>query len=533
MRKLGQVLGFEAMSLYNHVANKDDLLDGVLDLVLAETEPPSPEGDWDEAVRASAISIYAALRRHPWSSALLMTGRIRPARLRYMDSLLGRLREAGLLRGDDVLDLPPARRTHLRLRAVGSRLQPQVGRRGRARCVGHADARGLSVPARARRAAHERRHPPRRERVRARPRSDPGRPAQDARKTSRRVLTLQETWSRRRHDGETAEREGDPADRRDLERGHPESRDHRTPIHASQPRAPTRTGKGANWCTYTTWASRQQGETIRGEDILENLERRLGDRRWVLHPDRDALAHFFCAAASSSARLGWDGLRAELHAPFDALSAPPKLSPRGNLKVFEEIGLLRALSRRRARCRRRSLAGGKRSPTTTGLRVRARSERARRARPAREPRDRFHEQTRLQPEILEALDAPAATRRIWAARAHALFPSAPTRWWTCAAPAAAAVGVWPGVQRAASKLAREAITDSFMVLALPGRVLALGRNLADPYPDALVEPVDPELTALLARFEPGPLLPTIAAHATGGTSSSACTTSCTCSGRSS
>ena len=95
MRKLGQVLGFEAMSLYNHVANKDDLLDGVLDLILAESQPPAPEGDWEEAVRASAISIHAALRRHGWSSVLLMAGRIRPARLRYMDSLLGRLREAG------------------------------------------------------------------------------------------------------------------------------------------------------------------------------------------------------------------------------------------------------------------------------------------------------------------------------------------------------------------------------------------------------------------------------------------------------
>src|SRR3954464_1587708 len=94
MRKLGQALGFEAMSLYNHVANKDDLLDGILDLVLAESEPPAPDGGGKEAVRASAISIHAALRNHGWSSALLMTGRIRPARLRYMDSLLGRLREA-------------------------------------------------------------------------------------------------------------------------------------------------------------------------------------------------------------------------------------------------------------------------------------------------------------------------------------------------------------------------------------------------------------------------------------------------------
>ena len=95
MRKLGQVLGFEAMSLYNHIANKDDLLDGILDLVLQEGEPPAPVGDWAAAVRASAISVHAALRRHSWSAALMMTGRIRPTRLRYMDSLLGRLREAG------------------------------------------------------------------------------------------------------------------------------------------------------------------------------------------------------------------------------------------------------------------------------------------------------------------------------------------------------------------------------------------------------------------------------------------------------
>jgi AcrR family transcriptional regulator len=95
MRLLGQRLGFEAMSLYNHVTNKDDVLDGILDLVLDESEPPSPDGDWDAAVRTSAISVHEALRRHPWSCALLISpGRIRPARLRYMDLLLGRLREA-------------------------------------------------------------------------------------------------------------------------------------------------------------------------------------------------------------------------------------------------------------------------------------------------------------------------------------------------------------------------------------------------------------------------------------------------------
>jgi AcrR family transcriptional regulator len=96
MRELGRALGFEAMSLYNYVASKDDLLDGILDLVLAECEAPATDGDWAESVRRSAISVHDALRGHPWAPGLLMgPTRVRTARLRYMDSLLGRLREAG------------------------------------------------------------------------------------------------------------------------------------------------------------------------------------------------------------------------------------------------------------------------------------------------------------------------------------------------------------------------------------------------------------------------------------------------------
>src|SRR5262245_63701887 len=96
MRKLGQALGFEAMSLYNHVANKDDVLDGILDLVLSESEPPAPGEDWRTTIRRSAISVYDALRRHPWAVNLLMSpDRVRASRLRYMDALLAALREAG------------------------------------------------------------------------------------------------------------------------------------------------------------------------------------------------------------------------------------------------------------------------------------------------------------------------------------------------------------------------------------------------------------------------------------------------------
>ena len=64
MRKLGQSLGYEAMSLYNHVAHKDDLLHGILDLVLAEMEPPDPDGGLP-GIRASALSAHEALTHHP------------------------------------------------------------------------------------------------------------------------------------------------------------------------------------------------------------------------------------------------------------------------------------------------------------------------------------------------------------------------------------------------------------------------------------------------------------------------------------
>src|SRR4051795_8122197 len=80
MRRLGDELGFEAMSLYRHVGNKDAVLDGLLDLVLAEKEPPAPDGTWAVAVRRSAVSVRDALARHPWATSLLMSPeRVRPA----------------------------------------------------------------------------------------------------------------------------------------------------------------------------------------------------------------------------------------------------------------------------------------------------------------------------------------------------------------------------------------------------------------------------------------------------------------------
>jgi AcrR family transcriptional regulator len=96
MRGLAQQLGVEAMSLYHHVRNKQDLLGGMLDIVYSEIEPPSTEGEWRSAMRCSAISFHRVLLSHPWACSLL--GSVidpSPLRLRYMNALLGRLRSAG------------------------------------------------------------------------------------------------------------------------------------------------------------------------------------------------------------------------------------------------------------------------------------------------------------------------------------------------------------------------------------------------------------------------------------------------------
>ncbi len=96
MRTLAQELGAGAMSLYHHVAGKDELLGGMVDLVVREIDLPASEGEWKPAIRGSVISFHEALRRHRWAANLMMTpDRVLPARLRYMDALLGRLRQAG------------------------------------------------------------------------------------------------------------------------------------------------------------------------------------------------------------------------------------------------------------------------------------------------------------------------------------------------------------------------------------------------------------------------------------------------------
>jgi AcrR family transcriptional regulator len=96
MRKLGDKLGIEAMSLYNHVRNKEDILDGMVDVVFGEIALPPSGADWRTAMRLRAISVREVLRRHPWANGLMESrSSPGPANLRHHDAVLGSLRRAG------------------------------------------------------------------------------------------------------------------------------------------------------------------------------------------------------------------------------------------------------------------------------------------------------------------------------------------------------------------------------------------------------------------------------------------------------
>ncbi len=184
-----------------------------------------------------------------------------------------------------------------------------------------------------------------------------------------------------------------------------------------------------------------------------------------------------------TSRLG--RITAALHTPFDAIELASDAVARGNLKVFEEIGLefARYLHAPDFDAFAAALPAPLRQPFThyeQALRTddpKARTELCLLA----NLEIGLHEQTRLQPEILEALDAATSS----------------------AGPLWRRILGWP-LQRKLSRLSREVITRSLMVLTLPGTVLALGRHLDAPYPEALVALSSPELERLLARFEPVP-----------------------------
>ena len=113
MRRLGQELGVEAMALYRHVRNKDDLLEGLVEAVVGEIEHPYPSPDWKDAMRALVMSSRQVMLSHPWAPRVIIDRpTVGPATLRHIDAVLGILSAGGF-----AIDM-----AHHALHVLGSRI---------------------------------------------------------------------------------------------------------------------------------------------------------------------------------------------------------------------------------------------------------------------------------------------------------------------------------------------------------------------------------------------------------------------------
>jgi len=113
MRRLGQELGVEAMSLYTHVRSKDDLLDGMVEVVMGEIPSPRKGGPWQTTMRRAILAARGVLLRHPWAPAIIETRAAPgPATLRQYDTVMGILRQGGF----------SLEQTHHAIHLMGSRL---------------------------------------------------------------------------------------------------------------------------------------------------------------------------------------------------------------------------------------------------------------------------------------------------------------------------------------------------------------------------------------------------------------------------
>jgi len=290
-------------------------------------------------------------------------------------------------------------------------------------------------------------------------------------------------------------------------------------------------GGSANWCTYATWASRQAGQTIRKEDLQRTFERLFGRSEEATAAGNDVVR----AMADLSVRRGpdrvWDAVRRALDpdAPFEASA---DAVARGNRKVFAEIGLefARFLALVRPdgsvpeadfQAFQSSLRPGD-PPEGQGY-LRQAFDAYVQASTATDPGERaqlmlfgnlaigWHEQTRLQPEIAEALAAPFAepvklrrdlVRELVRHRRVGLLLRL-------------LVDLIPGrgtavrhelerLEARVREVAREAVTEMLMTLSVPGQVLDLGRDVPGTFPDDLRTITNAELRALLERVDPTP-----------------------------
>jgi hypothetical protein len=287
-----------------------------------------------------------------------------------------------------------------------------------------------------------------------------------------------------------------------------------------------RTGGAADWCAFATWASRQAGSTIRGEDLLDNLDRRLGRKKWLLAPlasfNRMLLRKGLFQPDTALGRVV-----AAIHSPFDAFERASAEVASGNLKVFAEIG--REFARFVATVpvdapddspEFVAFAAGLNpgEPPDGQDRLREAFSCYQRQRHEPDPGARAawillanlkigcHEQIRLQPQIVAAVDAPLVTAAAIGAHVlHTLVPGS-CRWpGLFHGPAALALGgLALVVRRDAVKVTREVVTEAMMVLSVPGAVLSLGRNLDAPVPELLAGAPRPFLASFVQEYDPCP-----------------------------
>lgn len=289
------------------------------------------------------------------------------------------------------------------------------------------------------------------------------------------------------------------------------------------------TGPGANWCAFATWASRQAGQSIRREDLARAFERLLRDA-----PEAEARADAVLEAGAAlhgaqPRSLGgaietlWEAIN-----PAAAFERTSDAVARGNLKVFEEIGaafarFLALFTEGRpgdaafeeffASLRPGEPPDGQRYLADAFARYREalRTEDARRRAQLlllANLEIGFHEQTRLQPEILEAMNAPVVhPREVRRRIVVELFPdpAARARYWLArlARRASPLLAARDRFTEELQGVGRRIVTEALMTLNLPrGRALRLGDPVPDSFPDSPLELDLPELAAFLAGLGP-------------------------------
>jgi hypothetical protein len=280
-------------------------------------------------------------------------------------------------------------------------------------------------------------------------------------------------------------------------------------------------GQGASWCTFATWASRQAGQTIRRQDLARTLETGLGGAEEI-GAAVTRLSDILRAVGRIADRSLLVAAVLEIASPVRAAERASEAVARGNLKVFEEIG--RAFARFVAALGEGGDAAGR---VAAGLRpgpppdgqdlLRAAFAGYRRAIAATDAGVRaeqlllanlrigLHEQTRLQPEIAHALDAPVAHPREVKARLLArLLPDAPALLQHLDKDDGPLDRFVDRLVEGLRRRVRELLTEHLMTLDLPGGRLRLGADVIGTCPPHLLRPRDAELRALLVTIDPAP-----------------------------